>query len=135
MLKKLIVFNNLNCNFVSSAANVFFINLGIGSLRMKQNFSYFEMEEFLFYFRVHQNLVRNISFQKSFVDVSIKPLLTQKLINQTQWHYILSLKLFSSPDASLIVLLETEVCEIFYDGNEDVFRIIFLELRRDFRRF
>ena len=88
------------------------------------------MEQFLFNFGVHQNLVRNISFQKSFVDVTLKPLLAEKLINKTERHNIFSLKFFPCPHAPFVVLLEAQVGQVFDDGDEDVFRVIFLELRR-----
>lgn len=87
------------------------------------------MEQFLFNFGVHQNLVRNISFQKSFVDVTLKPLLAKKLIDKTERDNIFSLKFFSCSHAPFVVLLEAQIGEILDDGNEDVFRIIFLELR------
>ena len=130
MLKKFIIFLNLGCYFISTPTNVFLINFGINSFRMKQYFSYFKMKQFLFYFRVHQNLIRNISFQKSFVDVSVKPLFAKKLINQAKRNYILSLEIFPSAYTSLVVLFETQIGQIFNDRNEDVFWVIFLELRR-----
>lgn len=130
MLKKLIIFLNLRCYFISAPTYVFLINFCIISFRMEQYFSYLKMKQFLFYFRVHQNLIRNISFQKSFVDVSVKPLLAKQLINQAKRDYIFSLEIFSSAYASLVVLFKTQVSQIFDDGNEDVFRVIFLELRR-----
>ena len=88
------------------------------------------MKQLLFYFGVHQNLVRNISFQKSFVDVTLKPLLAKKLIDKTERDNIFSLKFFPCSHAPFVVLLEAQIGEILDDGNEDVFRVIFLELRR-----
>ena len=98
------------------------------SFRMQQNFSYFEMEEFLFYFRVHQNLVRNISFQKCFVDVTMKPLLAKQLEDQTKGHHVFALELFSGTNRAFIVLFKAQVGQVFYDRDEDVLGIIFLEL-------
>ena len=130
MLKKFIIFLNLNCNFIRATTDVFLVNFCIICIRIQQYFSHFKMKQFLFYFRVHQNLIRNISFQKSFVDVSLKPLFAKKLVNQAKRNYILSLEIFSSANALLIVLFETEICQILNYWNEDVFRVIFLELRR-----
>lgn len=64
------------------------------------------MEEFLFNLGVHQNLIRNISFQKSFVDVTLKPLLAEELEDEAERDDILALELFPGADASLVVLLE-----------------------------
>lgn len=107
MLKKLVVFLNFGGNLVCAPADIFLVKLGIGGLGIEEDLGYLEMKQLLFNFGVHQNLVRNISFQKSLVDVSVKPFLAQQLVNQTEGNDVLALELLTRTNAALVVILET----------------------------
>lgn len=105
-MEKLIIFFDFSSYVVGAATDSFLVKLGIAGIGMQQYVSDLEMEEFLFYFGVHQNLIRNISFQKCFVDVTLKPLLTKELEDEAEGHNILALELLPRAHASLVVLLE-----------------------------
>lgn len=59
-----------------------------------------------------------------------KPFLRDQLVDHRQRHHILPLEKFPCPHALLIHPFESEIGEMLDDGDEDVFRVIFLEAQR-----
>lgn len=93
------------------------------------------MEELLFNFGVHKDLIRNISFQKPFVDASLKPVLCEKLKDKGQGDYIFAFELFSGAHASFVMFPKAEICQVLNDRNEDVLGVVLLELIPTLLRF
>ena len=129
MLEEIVVLDEGGGDVVGAAAHEFLVLLGVGGLGVEENPGNFEVKQFLFNLRVHQDLIRNVSFQMRFVDALLEPFLRQQLIDQTQRYHVLALELLPSTHAPLVLLLEAQLGQVFYDGYEDVLGVIFLELR------
>ena len=48
-------------------------------------------------------------------------------MNFSKRDYILALEALAGPDACFVVLLESQLAEVFDEGDEDVFGIVFFE--------
>lgn len=73
VLEKLVVLLDIPCNSIRVSTHILFKTFCVFCLAVEQNIGYFYMKQFLFDFRIHENLIGDVGFQKGFVDMPLEP--------------------------------------------------------------
>jgi len=128
MRKEFIWWKILSWDFTGCFGDVFLKLFNLCTVVFKEDvLSHEKMEEFLFDFGIHKNFIGNIDDNLIFVDVSFKPRFSCKFEDHVKRDNIFSFNLFSGANTLLISFFVTFICEILDEGNEDIFRVVFLK--------
>lgn len=86
-----------------------------------------DMEQFLLYFGVDQNLIGNVGQGALFVDIPHEPILSDECVNGAERDHVLSLKLPPAAHACFIGLFVSHLGQVLNERDEYILWVIFLE--------
>ena len=88
---------------------------------------YEDMEQFLLYFGVEENLIGNVGQCALFVDIPHKPILGDERVDGAQRDHVFPLKLAPAAHAFFVCLLVAQLGEVLNERDEYVLGVVFLK--------
>lgn len=88
---------------------------------------YQDMEQFLLYFGVDENLIGNVGQRALFVDIPHEPILRDERVDGAERHHVLSLKFSPAAHAFLVCFLVSHLGQVLDQRDEYILGVVFLE--------